>query len=72
MIRKIFGFISKVFEVIKILIIDIFPYNITILILLFCIGLYTYALIEYGGKPINEIPSWVFFMFYGNGRSGSK
>lgn len=69
LIKKIIDFISKVFEVIKILIIDIFPYNIPILILLFSIGLYTYALIKYGGKPIDQIPSWVFFMLNGNGRS---
>ena len=69
MIKKIIDFISKVFEVLKILIIDLFPYNIPIFILIFTIVLYTYAFIKYGGKPIDQIPSWVFFMFNGNGRS---
>lgn len=69
MIKKIIDFISNVIEFFKIIIIDLFPYNIPIFILLFSIGLYTYALIKYGGKPINEIPSWVFFMLNGNGRS---
>lgn len=69
MIKKIIKVISSVFEVIKILIIDLFPYNIPILLLIFYLGLYIYAFIEYGGKPIDQIPSWVFFMLNGNGRS---
>lgn len=69
MIKKIIDFISKVFEVLKILIIDLFPFNIPIFILIFTIVLYTYALVKYGGKPIDQIPSWVFFMLNGNGRS---
>ena len=68
MIKKIFDFILNVIEFFKIIIIDLFPYNIMIFILIFTIVLYTYALIKYGGKPINEIPSWVFFMLNGNGK----
>ena len=70
MIKKIIKLISDIIGFLKIIIIDIFPYNIPIFILIFTIVLYTYALIKYGGKPINEIPSWVFFMLNGNGGSG--
>lgn len=39
---------------------------IGLLILLF-IGLNIYALIAYGGKPIEEIPGWVWWLWNNSG-----
>ena len=42
---------------------------ICVLILIGYVSLYVYCMVEYGDKPITEIPSWVYFILHNNGGS---
>ena len=38
------------------------------LLIISVIGLFIYAHVEYGGKPITEVPSWALRFFLGGGK----
>lgn len=46
-------------------ILTILMWGVFISIIAFIIGLNIYILISYGGKPIDEIPSWVLWFWFG-------
>ena len=35
------------------------------LVVLFLIGLNIYAFIEYGNKPMSEVPAWIWWLWFG-------
>jgi hypothetical protein len=43
---------------------------VVISIIAFFIGLNIYILIAYGGKPVDEIPSWVLWFWFGGNNNG--
>lgn len=46
----------------------VFMWLIVISIVAFIIGINLYVLIRYGGKPIDEVPSWVLWFWFGGNK----
>lgn len=45
--------------------ITVLLWGIAIAFVAFIIGINIYILVKYGGKPIDEVPSWVLWFWFG-------